>query len=110
MDSYNLVLGARIICIADIFAALTEDWPYRKGMSPEKSLGILSRMADYYEIDGNLVNLLKSHYDEINQIRIHAQNESIKEYTQFWHAPMESFLKNLTSLKEGYREIGRPIV
>lgn len=109
LDSPNLVLGSRIICIADIFAALTEDRPYRKGMSPMESLDILSKMADCGEVDGNLVALLTNHSDEINQIRINAQNEAIQEYTQFWHAPMESFLENLTSLKEGYREIGRPI-
>jgi HD-GYP domain-containing protein (c-di-GMP phosphodiesterase class II) len=109
LDASNLALGSRIICIADIFTALTEDRPYRRGMSAEESMDILVQMADCSEVDGNLVRLLKSHYDEMNQIRICAQNESIKEYNVFWHAPMESFLENLASLTDGYREIGRPI-
>lgn len=109
LNSDNLVLGSRIICIADIFAALTEDRPYRKGMSTEESLRILSQMADCGEIDANLLNILKSHYHELNQVRINAQNEAIKEYSEFWDTPMQSYLENLASLKDGYREIERPI-
>jgi HD-GYP domain-containing protein (c-di-GMP phosphodiesterase class II) len=109
LDSKSLVLGSRIVCIADIFAALTEDRPYRNGMSLQESIDTLSRMGDCYEVDRNLVSLLRNHCDEINQIRITAQNESIKEYNDFWNTPLESFLKNLSSLKETYREIGKPI-
>ncbi len=33
--------GARVICIADVFDALTSERPYRKAFSPEKTLGIM---------------------------------------------------------------------
>ena len=34
----ELPLGSRIMAVADIFAALTEDRPYRQGMQPQKAL------------------------------------------------------------------------
>ena len=33
--------GARVICISDVFDALTSERPYRKAFSPEKTLGIM---------------------------------------------------------------------
>jgi putative nucleotidyltransferase with HDIG domain len=38
----KLCLEARILAVADIYGALTEDRPYRKGMSPEQALTIMA--------------------------------------------------------------------
>jgi putative nucleotidyltransferase with HDIG domain len=38
-------LGARIIAVADAFDAMTSDRPYRKGMLPQKALGIIGQGA-----------------------------------------------------------------
>ncbi|HEX3048672.1 MAG TPA: HD domain-containing phosphohydrolase [Bacillota bacterium] len=108
-DAKNLSLGSRIICISDIFTALTEERPYRQGLSLEETLIILSRMVDDFELDGNLVSLLKNHSEKINEVRISAQNEAVKEYQKFWHAPMESFLESLHALTENYIVMERPI-
>lgn len=38
----EIPLAARILCIADVYDALTTDRPYRKGFSPERSLEIMA--------------------------------------------------------------------
>ena len=61
----------------------TEDRPYRKGMNPESTTGVLQVMVDADELDKNLVNLVFKHYEEMNQMRDTAQKEAIREYHAF---------------------------
>ena len=46
----------RIMACVDIYQALTEDRPYKKGMSHEKSCEILKDMADKGWLDANIVS------------------------------------------------------
>lgn len=69
----ELSLGARIMTIADIFSALAEDRPYRKGMEKEKVIMILREDAQNVFLSDKLVALLTDHYDAIDSIR---KNES----------------------------------
>ncbi|HWQ41498.1 MAG TPA: HD domain-containing phosphohydrolase [Desulfosporosinus sp.] len=48
--------GARLMSIADIFAALTEDRPYRLAMTPGEALALIRREAGTM-LDSNLVDL-----------------------------------------------------
>ncbi len=57
--------GSRILMVADIFTALSEDRPYRKGMSKDNILKILKQSADDGLLDARIVNLLVGNYDEI---------------------------------------------
>lgn len=79
----DLPLGSRIMAVADVFTALTEDRPYRKGMPEEKALQVLQQMADDSALDSNIVSLLRLHFDEINSCRIEAQAGSAEEYKKF---------------------------
>lgn len=45
MRAENLTIEARILAVADIFGALTEDRPYRNGSAPEQALRIMGRDA-----------------------------------------------------------------
>ncbi len=47
----------RIITIIDIFEALTAERPYKKPLSPEKSLEILNSMANEGKIDRSILDL-----------------------------------------------------
>jgi HD-GYP domain-containing protein (c-di-GMP phosphodiesterase class II) len=78
-----LDIESRIVCVADIFTAITEDRPYRKGMCSENSLRVLKTMADNNGIDPELVSILEEFYDQINIIRIEAQAASESEYKSF---------------------------
>ncbi|UCD46500.1 MAG: HD domain-containing protein [Deltaproteobacteria bacterium] len=79
----DLPLGARLMAVADVFTALTEDRPYRKGMGKVAVLRELRNMVSHGDLDGSLVNLLIGQYDEINRLRASAQSEAVGEYEKF---------------------------
>ena len=65
----ELDTGARIMAVADVFSAITEDRPYRAGMPKESSIAVLRGDAGRGALDPALVELLCGHYDEINRLR-----------------------------------------
>lgn len=46
LGGMDIPLGARIMAVADMFVAMTEDRPYRKGLPLEVAVAELSRVAD----------------------------------------------------------------
>ena len=76
----DLSMGSRIMAVADIFTAITEDRPYREGMSGERALSILKRMADELRLDPDVISLLSLNFDEINSRRIAAQEPASRRY------------------------------
>lgn len=81
--AHDLPLGSRIMAVADVFTALTEDRPYRKGMTKQHTLDTLNRMVAEGELDGAVVATLAAHFDEINAQRAQAQQAAVEEYRQF---------------------------
>jgi HD-GYP domain-containing protein (c-di-GMP phosphodiesterase class II) len=79
----DLPFGSRIMSVADVFVALTEDRPYRKGMGRDDVLRVLDRMVQRTALDSGVVALLETRFDEINEVRIAAQNEAENEYGEF---------------------------
>ena len=61
----ELNTGARILMVADIFTALAEDRPYRKGMSREGIIQIIKQFSDRQLLDTMIVRLLFENFDEI---------------------------------------------
>ncbi|MDF1594356.1 MAG: HD domain-containing protein [Desulfobacterales bacterium] len=55
----ELPLGSRIMAVADVFTALTEDRPYRKGMGRQETLKVLKSMANRQELDDGLINIVE---------------------------------------------------
>jgi HD-GYP domain-containing protein (c-di-GMP phosphodiesterase class II) len=80
----DLLLGSRIMAVADIFAALTENRPYRKGLTGRGALKILQQMVRDSALDGQIVSDLKVHYKEAETLRRAAQKEELEEYQQFY--------------------------
>lgn len=76
----SLPLGSQIMAVADIFTALHEERPYRPPMEKGKSLDIMYKMAHSGAINGDLVRLLESNYDQINNLRLDSQQKSGEEY------------------------------
>ncbi len=68
-EGKDLTLGSRIMAVADTFTAVTEDRPYRKGMTETEALGVLTTLVDNGGLDGQVVNTLGSHFDAINATR-----------------------------------------
>ena len=61
----KISLGARIITVADTFCALSEDRPYRKGLSLDQTLQTMSNMALENKIDTKLVSYICSNANMI---------------------------------------------
>ncbi|MFC1849377.1 HD domain-containing phosphohydrolase [candidate division CSSED10-310 bacterium] len=87
LTAQDLSLGSRIMTIADIFTAITEDRPYRKRMPPEKALSNLQRLAARGKIDPGITSLTRKHVEEINQVRLSAQQSATSEYSQLLQLP-----------------------
>ncbi|MDQ6717400.1 MAG: HD domain-containing protein [Gemmatimonadota bacterium] len=59
---------ARMLCVADVFEALTADRPYRAGMTPEDALGLM-RSAFATKLCAETVNVLESCYEGAGVVR-----------------------------------------
>ena len=82
--SMDLPIGSRILAVADVFTAITEDRPYRKGMSSEEALQTIQSMAGDSILDAHIVEVLKLNFDEINSLRITAQTLADEAYKKFF--------------------------
>lgn len=89
----ELSLGSRIMSVADVFTAITEDRPYRKGMKKEEALQVLQQMVETSKLDSDIVSTLKLHYNEINSVQMIAQSQASREYEEYW--------RNLKTFAEG---------
>lgn len=76
----DVPLGSRIMAVTDVFTAITEDRPYRKGMTTEEALWVLQQMVADLKLDGSVVSGLREHFDEVNSARVDAQATSEEEY------------------------------
>ncbi|OQB14491.1 MAG: Cyclic di-GMP phosphodiesterase response regulator RpfG [Firmicutes bacterium ADurb.Bin193] len=79
----NLSLGARVMAVADVFTAITEDRPYRKGMSVEQAKEVLHSMVDSGALDKRVVDILCDNFDAINSLRKNEQKKAQKLYESF---------------------------
>ena len=77
---------ARILAVADIMTAITEDRPYRSGLGSEMAIDILYNMVNDGGIDESIVDIVRDHFSEINEVRASAQKEEIQVYNTFYDA------------------------
>lgn len=79
----EIPLGSRIVSVADVFTALTENRPYRAGMNVSDAFQFLSDAASQSRLDHQVVNTLHDHLNEVNKARRIAQKSALNEYHQF---------------------------
>lgn len=82
-DGAVLPLGARILAVADVFTALSEDRPYRAACSRDTVIAMLTDMAERRIVDASVVAALVADYDEIDEARRCAQVAARSEYEEF---------------------------
>lgn len=70
----RLSLGARVMAVSDIFAALVEDRPYRPGMKRETVQRILTEAVKNKAIDGDITGLIFERYEDFEELK--SQNNS----------------------------------
>lgn len=64
----ELTIEARIIMVADIFQALAQDRPYRKGLKPQVILQELIVLRDGGKLDEAVVSLVKNNLERCSQM------------------------------------------
>lgn len=83
LQDNEIPMGSRIMAVADIFTAIREKRPYRGPMTKEDTINILVEMSDAYEIDKNLVEIVKDNFDELDKVREKAHADTLHEYEEF---------------------------
>ncbi|PKM72225.1 MAG: phosphohydrolase [Firmicutes bacterium HGW-Firmicutes-16] len=78
----NLSLGSRIMAVADIFTAITEDRPYRKGMPKENAEAVLGHMVENESISQPIVSLLVDNYATIAGLRGESEERAAVDYSK----------------------------
>ncbi len=76
----SLPIEARIIAVADVFTAITEDRPCRSAMNLADAANTLRRMSATHLLDPTLVELALTHRHELDEARRSAQAEASREY------------------------------
>lgn len=59
LEAKDLSEESRIMAVCDIYQALTEDRPYRKGLSIDEAIDIMNKMAENNDICKNALGYLK---------------------------------------------------
>ncbi|TQI77790.1 HD domain-containing protein [Serratia fonticola] len=68
LDAASLDIPSRIIAVADVFTAMTENRPYRQGMPVSEALEILQQEALNYRLDQDIVSLLSHNIDAVKAL------------------------------------------
>ena len=76
----EIPFGAQIMAVADVFSAITEDRPYRKGMPEEKVKAILRENAEKGELSVLITDLLIANFEVVNSARDRASQEAGGRY------------------------------
>ncbi|TYO96036.1 HD-GYP domain-containing protein [Desulfallas thermosapovorans] len=69
LTAADLPTGSRIMAVADIFSALAEDRPYRRGLPRPQVAEIMNRMVKSNSIDGEIVEILMDNYREAEMLK-----------------------------------------
>lgn len=75
--------GARILAVADTFTALTEDRPYRCGMTIPCTDQVIQSMASHQKLDHHHVALIHDHLEEFDHLRREAQKTAKTSHQRF---------------------------
>jgi HD-GYP domain-containing protein (c-di-GMP phosphodiesterase class II) len=84
LSGENIPLGSRIMAVADIFTSITEDRPYRSGMSKSQIVKILNNMAEQRAICCKVVDRLTGRLDEFIELCLENQQREASIYKNFF--------------------------
>ncbi|UCF30800.1 MAG: HD domain-containing protein [bacterium] len=78
----DISLGSRILAVADVFTAVTEDRPYRKAMTRDMPLRFLMDLADSQQLDPEVMSVMESRFDDLNDLRRNIQEAACTRYDE----------------------------
>jgi putative nucleotidyltransferase with HDIG domain len=76
----EIAFGSRVVAMADIFAAVTEDRPYRRGVQRTQALRLLGQLTKEGNLDSEIFQVVEDNFDELNRVRMAAQSDSLVDY------------------------------
>jgi len=79
----EVCLHSRILTVADIFVALTEDRPYRAALTVREATRILGDMAKDGKLDSHVVRLAEKRSDEIYSNMLTVRASERQDYEAF---------------------------
>lgn len=100
IEGRDLQLGARILAVADVFSALSEDRPYRSALDADAIVALLAAAGETDHLDAQIVALARAKYERLDAARLDASRASLKESERFWEAsnrPPEPFASSATA-------------
>lgn len=80
----DISLGSRIVAVADVFTAITEHRPYRRGMNQDQIMGVLRSMEENELICHRVVSVLIKNFEMLTEICKESQLQASLEYDQFF--------------------------
>lgn len=79
-QAHEINLGARIMAVSDIFTALTEDRPYRKGMKIRQIQEFIQEQASMGILDPRVVELLLDNFEKLHETVRERQTQVLHFY------------------------------
>lgn len=79
-SSIDLSQEARLMAVADIYTAISEDRPYRDGMGKDDIIRIMTDMAGRNEIDKDILGVLIDNFDDIKNSVAVEQEKANENY------------------------------
>lgn len=80
LKAEDIPLGSRIMAVADVFTAITEDRPYRAGMDREQAKKVIKNMVRSGGLCGYTTDLLLDNFEQLSRAREDTQSKTGKEY------------------------------
>jgi HD-GYP domain-containing protein (c-di-GMP phosphodiesterase class II) len=79
----DLTTEARIVALADVFCALSEDRPYRPTMPRTEVIRILDESAKNFKLDRDVVGVVTENFDDFNALLRSVQSRVVADYDRF---------------------------
>ena len=83
LPGHKVPLGARVMAVADVFTAMSENRPYRQAASRDELSAELERCARQRQLDGEVVGVLLERFDDFDRHRERAQQHAADDYQAF---------------------------
>ena len=104
----QLTLNQRILTVADITSALTDNRSYKGEFSKEHTLGIINKMAEEGELDTAITKILNEQFQEIRSEQKYLQtflrvdfSNVLKEYNDYLFNDADLITQNIEDITAG---------
>jgi len=83
LSDSEITAGGKVLAVADVFTALTEGRPYRRGLTLEEALREIAIMGAAGELDRSVVSVVFANCGAIEEARSTSQALARAEYDEF---------------------------